>query len=158
MKRVTLSHIKNFVLAQDGLGTAGQPTADQFSDIRAAGYELVIYPGTPDSETALPNEGELVTRQGMCFVHIPVIWTEPKRSDFALFAAILDAHRESPVFVHCVVNMRASAFVFLYRVIHCQVDPLEAKQVMQIIWDPNPVWEQFIDEILQDHQVNYFDL
>jgi protein tyrosine phosphatase (PTP) superfamily phosphohydrolase (DUF442 family) len=77
-----LSQIKNFLQVDDYCATAGQPTVEQFADIGAAGYETVIYLGTPDSETALPNEGELVTKQGMRYVHIPVVWTAPKKSDF----------------------------------------------------------------------------
>lgn len=153
-----LSEIKNFIQVNEQWGTAGQPTAEQFVDVRATGYETVIYLGTPDSETALPNEGELVTQQGMRYVHIPVVWTEPKVSDFELFAHILNAHPEGHVFTHCVVNMRASAFMFLYRIIYQGVDPSEAKSLMQEIWDPNPVWEQFLDEILQAHNVDYFDI
>jgi len=155
---VDLSVIKNYIRVNERWGTAGQPTAEQFADILAAGYETVIYLGTPDSDTALPNEGELVTRQGMRYVHIPVVWTEPKLSDFELFAHVLKAHANSQVFTHCVVNMRASAFMFLYRIIHESVDPSEAKQLMQEIWDPNPVWEQFLDEVLQVHAVDYFDI
>jgi hypothetical protein len=54
--------------------------------------------------------------------------------------------------------MRASAFTFLYRIIHQGVDPSEARRAMQEIWDPNAVWEQFIDEMLQPHGVDYFDI
>jgi len=153
-----LSQIKNFLQVDDNWATAGQPTAEQFADVGAAGYETVIYLGTPDSETALPNEGELVTRQGMRYVHIPVVWTEPKKSDFELFVAIMNAHQGRRILTHCVVNMRASAFMFLYRIIHQGIDPSEAKRVMQEIWDPNAVWEQFIDEVLQEHDVDYFDI
>lgn len=153
-----LSHIKNFTAIDERFSSAGQPTAEQFVDIQAAGYDTVIYLGTPDSETALDNEGALVTKQGMRYVHIPVVWTEPKRSDFELFAHILNGHENSRVFTHCVVNMRASAFMFLYRIIYQDVEPVEAKRVMQEIWDPNAVWEPFIDEILQDHGVDYFDI
>jgi len=153
-----LTQIKNFIEIDAHLGTAGQPTAEQFVDIQAVGYHTVIYLGTPDSETALPNEGELVTQKGMSYVHIPVIWTEPKKTDFSFFADVLMAHKDRRVFAHCVVNMRASAFTFLYRVIHQGVDPAEAKQKMQEIWDLNPVWEQFVDEVLQEHDIDYFDI
>lgn len=153
-----LSEIKNFTAIDERFASAGQPTAEQFADIQAAGFETVIYLGTPDSETAIAHEGELVTKCGMRYVHIPVVWTAPKKSDFELFAHILNAHENGSVFTHCVVNMRASAFMFLYRVIHQGVDPAEAKGLMQEIWDLNAVWEQFVDEVLQEHRVDYFDI
>lgn len=153
-----LSQIKNFIEIDDQLGTAGQPTAEQFADIQQAGYDTVIFLGTPDSETALANEGALVTKEGMWYVHIPVIWTEPTVADFEFYAHVLKAQEGRRVFTHCVVNMRASAFTFLYRVIYQGVDPTEAKKKMQEIWDLNPVWEHFVDEVMQMHGLDYYDI
>lgn len=153
-----LSHITNFIAIDDHLGTAGQPTADQIADIGAAGYEVVINLATLTPEKSLPDEGELVARQGMHYVHIPVVWDDPQKDDFELFAEVLNAHSGGRVFAHCVVNMRVSAFVFLHRIIHRGVDPLEAKTTMQQIWDPHGVWEQLVDEILGEHGVDYFDI
>lgn len=152
-----LSHITNFIAINDSLGTAGQPTAEQFADIKKAGYDTVINLAMP-GEKALPEEGTLVTREGMAYVHIPVKWDAPQKSDFDLYAGVLNAHKGRRVFTHCVVNMRASAFTFLYRIIHQGVDPAEAKKAMQQIWDPHGVWEEWVDEILRDHGVDYFDI
>jgi len=153
-----LSHLTNFIPIDDHLGTAGQPTADQIADIGAAGYEVVINLAISDLEKSLSNEGDLVAQQGMQYVHIPVVWDDPQKSDFELFAEVLNAHADSQVFVHCVVNMRVSAFIFLYRIVHRGVDPLEAKTTMQQIWDPHGVWEALVDEILGEHGVDYFDI
>ena len=153
-----LSHITNFIAVTDRLGTAGQPTAEQFADIKSAGYHTVINLATPDSKNALENEGDLVTREGMRYIHIPVVWTAPQKNDFDLYASILNAHQHAPVFTHCVVNMRVSAFTFLYRIIHRGTDPSEARKTMQQIWDPHGVWEEFVDEMLTEHGVDYFDI
>ena len=50
-------------------------------------------------------------------MHIPVVWTSPQVSDWEQFADLLNANHRR-IHVHCVVNMRVSAFTFLYRVIH----------------------------------------
>ena len=34
----------------------------------------------------------------------------------------------------------------------------EAKALMEEIWTPNGVWEEFVDEILRDHDVDYFSI
>jgi protein tyrosine phosphatase (PTP) superfamily phosphohydrolase (DUF442 family) len=152
-----LSHITNFIEVTETLGTAGQPKAEQFADIKKAGYDTVINLAMP-GEKALPEEGTLVSREGMVYVHIPVKWDAPQKADFDLFAKILNAHQGRRVFAHCVVNMRVSAFTFLYRIIHQGVDPSEAKKTMQQIWNPHGVWEELVDEILRDHGIDYFDI
>ena len=154
----TLDPINNFVPVTNTLGTSGQPTPEQFADIKNAGYDIVINLAMPSSENAISNEGELVTRQDMKYVHIPVKWDHPKRSDYDCFAGILNANPDTKIYAHCVVNMRVSAFTFLYRIIHQNIDPSEAKRVMAEIWEPHGVWEEFVDEILQNHNVDYFDI
>src|SRR5215510_14560038 len=62
---IMLSEIYNFRAVGDRLGTAGQPTEQQFQAIRDAGYEVVLNIALPTSDNALPNEGSLVTGLGM---------------------------------------------------------------------------------------------
>ena len=52
------------------------------------------------------------------------------------------------VLVHCQVNMRASAFVFLYRVIHEDAPVQEAAAKLTGVWIPDGVWKRFIDDTL----------
>ncbi len=153
-----VQEINHFLAISDQIGTSGQPTRGQFEDIKIAGYEVVVNLAMPDSENAIPEEGSLVTSKGMRYVHIPVVWQEPTLDDLSFFRDTMDSHTERKVFVHCVVNMRVSAFTFLYRVISLKVDPVEAKARMAEIWEPQGVWEMFVDEALQEHGVDYFDL
>jgi protein tyrosine phosphatase (PTP) superfamily phosphohydrolase (DUF442 family) len=143
--------ILNFSQVSNAIGTGGQPTKEQFSGIKAAGYEVVVNLAMPDSPDALADEAKLVTRQGMVYVHIPVAWEAPTAGDLERFFALMDRNQGKKVFVHCVVNKRVSAFVFLYRVIRQGV-PLEmAREALRRIWEPNPVWQNFIDESLARH-------
>jgi protein tyrosine phosphatase (PTP) superfamily phosphohydrolase (DUF442 family) len=145
--------VLNFFKISERVGTAGQPTADQFVDIKSAGYEVVINLAMPDSTNALPNEAELVRQQGMEYVHIPVVWEDPKDSDLDQFFEVMDLHRERKVFVHCVLNWRVSSFVYLYRVIQEGVPEELAGQSLHRIWEPNPVWHRFIDRSLARYTV-----
>jgi protein tyrosine phosphatase (PTP) superfamily phosphohydrolase (DUF442 family) len=151
MSRRQVREILDFLQVSDAVGTGGQPTKEQFSGIKAAGYEVVVNLAMPNSPEALADEAELVTRQGMVYVHIPVVWEAPTAGDLERFFVVMDRYQGKKVFVHCMVNKRVSAFVLLYRVIRQGV-PLEtAREALRKIWEPNPVWQSFIDESLARH-------
>jgi protein tyrosine phosphatase (PTP) superfamily phosphohydrolase (DUF442 family) len=147
-----LSEIYNFRALGDKLGTAGQPTEEQFRAVREAGFEAVINLALPASDNALANEGSVVTGLGMAYVHIPVNFKAPTSQDFRAFCRVMEAFEDRPVFVHCAANMRVSAFVFLYRVLRQQVAPSEAEGDLRAIWQPDPVWTRFIQDQLKSHE------
>jgi protein tyrosine phosphatase (PTP) superfamily phosphohydrolase (DUF442 family) len=144
-----LAKIYSFRLINETLGTAGQPTAEQFKLIREAGFEVVINLALPTSDNALATEGSIVTGLGMSYFHIPVDFKSPTVRDFRLFCRLLDAQDSRPVFVHCAANMRVSAFVFLHRVLHRQVPISDARADLFAIWQPDEIWSQFIHEQLE---------
>lgn len=148
MSNHSLDQIYNFLPISPTLGTAGQPTAEQFDAVRDAGYGVVINLAMPDSPKALPGEAELVTERGMAYIPIPVEWEAPTSADLDRFFAAMNEHREKKRFVHCIANMRVSAFVFLYRVLEEGVPAAEARQSLHQIWEPNPVWQGFVEREL----------
>src|SRR6516164_3418524 len=97
-----LSDIYHFRAVDDKLGTAGQPTENQFRSVREAGFEAVINLALPTSDNALANEGSIVTGFGMSYVHIPVDFKAPTSQDFLSFCRVMDAFKGRRVFVHCV--------------------------------------------------------
>jgi len=145
----TLTEIYGFRAVGDRLGTAGQPTEAQFELVRECGFEAVINLALPASDNAIANEGSVVTRLGMSYVHIPVDFKAPSSQDFRAFRRVIDAFDDRPVFVHCAANMRVSAFVFLYRVLCQQVSVSAAERDLHAIWHPDEVWSQFIQEQLK---------
>lgn len=108
----TLNHIRNLLRIDDRLATSGMPQPDDFAAMRQAGFDVVVNLALPTSDNALANEGELVSAQGMTYVHIPVNFDAPQPTDFERFAKIMDVCAGQKVFVHCAANMRVSAFVF----------------------------------------------
>tara|TARA_B100000676_G_C17933425_1_gene762221 strand:+ start:608 stop:1066 length:459 start_codon:yes stop_codon:yes gene_type:complete len=152
-----MNDLNNFVRIDDRLTTSGQPLADQFQALADEECRSVINLATPDSKGAIPNEGEIISSLGMTYIQIPVTWTAPTRADWDLFSGILKSD-DRKTHVHCVVNMRASAFTFLYRTIHAVVDPAEAKLPMDEAWTPDGIWEEFIDEVLRDHNIDYYSI
>ena len=153
-----MSDITNFVALTDLIGTAGQPRADQYPAVREEGYEVVINLATPDSKGAIPNESEVVTAMGLSYFQIPVVWQEPTLVDFELFTGLMHSVVERKTFAHCVVNYRVSAFMFLYRTTQLGLDPVDAKADMEKLWTPSGVWEEYVDRILTDHDIDYFSI
>jgi len=149
--RPSLSEIYSFRAVGEKLGTAGQPTQEQFRMVREAGFEAVINLALPTSDNAIENEGSVVTGLGMSYVHIPVDFKAPTSQDFRAFCRVMEAFDERPVFVHCAANMRVSAFVFLYRVLCQRVAIPEAERDLHTIWQPDEVWSRFIQEQLKSH-------
>ena len=147
----SLSEIYNFSAMGDKLGTAGQPTQEQFRMVRKAGFAAVINLALPTSDNAVANEGSVVTSLGMSYVHIPVDFKAPTSQDFRAFCRVMEAFDERPVFVHCAANKRVSAFVFLYRVLCRRVAIPEAEHDLYTIWQPDEVWNRFIQEQLKSY-------
>lgn len=148
MATTPLSTIYNMLPIADDLGTSGQPTSAQLATIKEAGYEVVINLATGTTPRDLPNEAAVVAAQGMDYIHIPVVWEKPTATDLERFFEAMDATQGKKRFVHCIANMRVSAFVLLYRVLRQGLPLEEARASMARIWQPNPIWQQFIDAAL----------
>ncbi|MCS5637055.1 MAG: protein tyrosine phosphatase family protein [Myxococcota bacterium] len=149
-----LGGIKNFVQLTPRVGTAGQPGRDQFPDIAAAGYRTVINLAMPDSENAIADEGDLVARQGMQYIHLPIDFAAPTASDARTFFGVMDALGDSRVFVHCALNLRVSAFMYLYLRHAKGFADADARSPLIEKWQPHMdgVWKDFLalerDDIL----------
>jgi hypothetical protein len=62
------------------------------------------------------------------------------------FIAITHQHRTEKKLVHCALNYRASAFTGLYLFATSQLNEDALHSFIAQIWNPNPVWQQFIEE------------
>jgi protein tyrosine phosphatase (PTP) superfamily phosphohydrolase (DUF442 family) len=144
-----LNHIRNFLRLDDQLATGGMPQPEDFAALRQAGFAVVINLALLTSDNALPNEGELVSAQGMTYVHIPVEFDAPQPADFERFTRVLDDCAGQRVFVHCAANLRVSAFVFLHRLRH-GTDRTTAGCDLAKIWQPDGVWREFVNQRLSE--------
>lgn len=143
-----LEAIRSFVELSEKVGTAGQPTPEQFVEVKNAGYELVVNLALPTSTNALPHEADIVTSLGMEYIHIPVDWETPQVDDALRFFEVMQANQNKQVFVHCAANMRVSAFMFLYRTLCQNISVAEAQKDLNKIWVPEPHWQSFIDQVI----------
>ena len=150
--RGQIEEIYNFLKLSDLVATAGQPTEAQFSVIKESGYQVVVNLALPESPKALPHEQAVVESQGMQYVNIPVVWENPTLDDIARFFTVMETNADKPVFVHCAANMRVSAFMYLYRLIHEHVSDEQAKTDLNQIWIPNDTWQEFIRQVVKYYQ------
>lgn len=148
MDDTLLSAIYNYWRLSARLACAGQPTEDELAAVARAGFEVVINLGLPDADYALPDEPSLVRSLGLDYICIPVVWERPTDADLDRFLEAMQGLRDRKVFVHCAANMRASVFIALYRVIVLGWPAAHALQEVRRIWEPDEVWQGFIDASL----------
>ena len=148
MDSLELTSIRNYRRLSERLVTGGMPGEAGLAALARAGVEVVINLDETGSSHALPDERSTVEALGMTYVAIPVLWTRPEQGDLQRFMEIMDHCAGQYLFVHCVANMRASAFMFLYRVLRLGWSVEEALPDLRAIWAPDGVWEAFIRDAL----------
>lgn len=143
-KQMNTESIRNFLQVSERIASSGQPEEHEFKYIAAAGYELVINLAMPNSDDAIPDEGNIVTARKMNYMHIPVPFEAPTIDHLRTFLAVMEAFKTQKVWVHCVLNYRASAFLFQYMRLSQSGSPEDASKVMLPSWEPNDVWTRFM--------------
>ncbi len=127
------------------IGTAGQPRRDQFAPIAASGYTTVINLAMPDHADSIADEGSLVTAAGMTYCHIPVPFERPLIDHVRQFFALLQALRGQRLFIHCIMNYRVSAFMYLYLTCCEGYSAEDARSPIFDIWQPEPQWRAIME-------------
>ena len=140
-----LETVRNFQVVDATLSSAGQIGYDQIPLLSEQGYDVVVNLAIAD-ERRNREEGFLVAETGLTYVHIPVDWENPEVADVRMFFDVMQANEGRKVFVHCFANMRASAFVYMYRTLVEEVPEAEALATMNEVWDPDEFdqWAELI--------------
>lgn len=145
----------NVVPISSHLVTSGQPSAAALSNLRGAGFQGVIYLAPSTVSNAVENEPDLLEKQGIEFVHIPIPFGSPTAGHFQAVTDALQRLKEKKVLVHCEVNMRASSMVFLHRVITLKEDPVQAFAAVTAVWSPRGPWRTLIEAQLRNGGVKF---
>ena len=137
--------LPNFHQITPRIGTAGHPKPEDFPTIAAEGYEVVINLALHDSDDAIADEGALVAREGMSYIHMPVIWDEPTVAHLKQFCHLMDALEDKKILVHCQVNARVSAFMLKYLTFK-GVSEADATTPLMEKWKPqmDDTWKAFL--------------
>lgn len=141
----SIESIRNFVQLTAQIGTAGQPTADQFQLVADAGFTSIINIAMPDHPDSIDYEGKLVTELGMNYCHLPVPFDAPTADHVKRFFALLEAQQEQQVFVHCIMNYRVSAFMYHYLIRVKEWSPQQARSPIFDRWEIEPQWQAIMD-------------
>ena len=139
----TLASIKAFIPVSDRMATSAQIAVGHIKAIKEAGYQVIINLA-PANDKVNRDEGFAAVSAELIYVQIPVDFKNPQLSDLNFFFQILEATINRKVFVHCFANMRASSFMYLYRVLKEGVPETEAWKAVEQVWTPNEVWAAFI--------------
>ena len=142
-----MEEVFNFHQLALNIGTSGQPTTVQFSDIAEANYAVVINLAMHDSDNAVPEEGNIVASLGMTYVHIPVPFDAPTANHLRKFFKIMDSFEGEKIFVHCAANFRVSAFMHQYLTLKKGVSSEQATSPVLRTWLPrmSDVWKSILD-------------
>ena len=121
--------IINFVQISDNIASSGQPSEADFTQIAYLGYKTIINLALATSDNAIAIEGDIITELGMSYLHIPIQWQKPTFEQFQLFVAIMQQQQHKyKVWVHCALNMRVSAFLYLYSALYLNISEKIALQ------------------------------
>lgn len=132
----------------EDLWTSGQLSPADIDRLPELDVAAVVNLALPTSSNALPGEAESVARLGMSYFQIPVPWEAPELLHLRQFFGVMDALAGQRVWVHCAMNYRVSAFVYLYRRLRRGESDADARYPMSTIWQPDAVWQSFIERAL----------
>ncbi len=141
----SLHEIVNFHFVSDQLASSGMLDLAQYEHIKDYGFKHVInlIPGNQIKER------KHVQSLGLSYEQIAVDWNKPTAENFVQFAELMQSYGDAKVYIHCEMNMRASAFVYLYRVLYQDIPQQDAQQDMLTIWQPQGTWLDFINNTIK---------
>ncbi|MFA9374679.1 MAG: protein tyrosine phosphatase family protein [Poseidonibacter sp.] len=147
-----MQNILNYVKINELISTSGQPSEEEFSKIAQDGFEVVINLALHNASNAIKNEDKIVTDLDMSYFHIPVDFENPKISDIKLFLNILQSLGANKVWVHCALNYRVTAFMYVYHkyVLNTPFDEIDISMFEQ--WSPNKKWQELMKVSLEELQ------
>jgi len=139
-----MEEILNYIKINELISTSGQPSVEQFETIANNDFEVVINLALHDASNAIENEDKIVTDLKMAYFHIPVDFDNPKASDVKLFLNTLQALGANKVWIHCALNYRVSAFMYIYHkyVLQTPFDDIDISLFQE--WLPDTKWQEII--------------
>jgi len=126
------------------LTTSGQPDAEQLALLAPLGVTHVINLALPSHEKSLPDEARLLAAAGIGYTSIPVDFSDLQEDDYARFGAAMDALEGQTVHIHCILNLRVSAFLYRWRQDRQGVSEAEARRDLERLWRPGGAWARFV--------------
>lgn len=145
-----MQEIINYIQVNENLATSGQPTKEQFEQISKDGYEIVINLAVAHSDGKIEKEDDIVSSLGMIYIHIPVEFLEPTTKNLKDFIEILSSVSHRKVWLHCILNYRASAFMYVYHkyILKTPFDNIDMRVFEE--WSPDESWQKIMKTPLEE--------
>ena len=139
-----MENILNYIKINENISTSGQPSVEQFELISKCGYEVVINLALHDASNSIEEEDKVVTNLGLSYFHIPVVFDNPTEEQLRLFLDLLSINEDRKVWVHCALNYRVSAFMYIFHKYYLQTpfDDIDLSLLEQ--WKPSPKWQKLM--------------
>ena len=117
--REVVPDLANAACPVEGVATGGQPGAEHFESLAAAGYRAVIDLRTADEDRGLPGgvtEDRAVRSAGMEYVSLPLASEAGAYTDeaFDRFREIMSEPSRRPALVHCRTATRVQPLILAY--------------------------------------------
>ena len=143
-------NILNYIKINDQISTAGQPTKEEFKQIAIEGFEVVINLAM-HNKGALKKEDKIVSKNGMMYIHIPITWKGPEVDRVKLFLTLLESleKEHKKIFIHCIMNYRASVLMHLYKKFVWKEKDMEF--IAPTEYEPDEVWQEILDMELEEN-------
>lgn len=145
-----MKDIINYIQINENIATSGQPTPEQFEQIAKDGYEIVINLAVAHSDGKIENEDDIVSTLGMTYIHIPVEFLDPTKKNLKDFIDILSSLKSKKIWVHCIMNYRVSAFMYVYHK-YILKTPFE-KISLEVFdeWSPAEKWQAIMKTPIEE--------
>ncbi len=103
-----------------------------------------------DSSNAIVNEDKVVTDLNMSYIHIPVVFENPTLKQLKFFLDVLSVNKERKVWIHCALNYRASAFMYIFHKYYLKTpfDEIDLSLLEQ--WQPDEKWQNILKTNIED--------
>ena len=108
--------IRNFLQITPEFCTGGQPRAEHFAKLKAAGVKAVLNLRHPTEHRA-DDERAAAAAAGLKYFNIPVVYGHPTDAQADEFLRLTDDRENRPMFIHCTAAIRVAAFWLIRRVV-----------------------------------------
>ncbi|HLG13611.1 MAG TPA: protein tyrosine phosphatase family protein [Blastocatellia bacterium] len=109
--------VPRVLCVDQGFATGGQPTDAAFSKLAANGFRAVLNLRTANEGIDLDAEREMVEKNGMRYVNIPIVSSAPRSEQVDEFIKAVKDKSNQPMLIHCGSANRVGAMWMIYRVI-----------------------------------------
>lgn len=147
----SLKDVTNIKVNSINMISSGLPSDKEFKAFKKVGVSHVIdlIPGNRSEEIALLNTLDLN------YYNIQVEWQNPTIDNFLEYVTAMNLNLENDniTLTHCKLNWRGAVFTYLYKITQLKVDENIARAEMESVWQPNPIWSDFIEEVKLYHSL-----